>query len=95
MLKRENKNSDKPVQEWIGGKYEDCAVVLKVGDNYFGGFSGLVDADGKAMVKLRNGLTEAKLIWGLAKVRDYIRRLKDRGYEARAYRIIVDREIQV
>jgi hypothetical protein len=93
--KRERKRSDKPIQAWVGGRYEDCSVVLKIGDNYFGGFSGLTDTDGRSMVKLRNGLTEAKLMWGLAKVRDYIRRLHDRGYDAKAYRITASREVVV
>jgi hypothetical protein len=93
--KREDKKSDKLVQDWIGGRYEDCAVVLKIGENYFGGFSGMTAADGRSLVKIRNGLAEAKVIWGLAKVRDYVRRLKDRGYDAKAYRISVDNEIDV
>jgi hypothetical protein len=70
-------------------------VVLVVGTIYFGGFSGKTGDDGKSLVKLRTGLTEAKLIWGLSKVRDYIRRLKDRGYEAHACRIVIDKPIDV
>jgi len=36
--------------------------VLKIGDKFFGGFSGKTAADGKSLTKIRNGLTEAKLV---------------------------------
>jgi hypothetical protein len=69
--KREHKKSDKLFQEWISGRYEDCAVVLKIGENYFGGFSGMTAADGRSLAKIRNGLAEAKVIWGL-RVSDWV-----------------------
>jgi hypothetical protein len=92
---REVKKSGKQVQDWIGGTYEDASVVLMIGNEYFGGFSGKTDASGKSIVKIRKGLTEAKSIWGLQKVRDYVRRLEDRGFSPKAYRICVCKQINL
>jgi hypothetical protein len=92
---RDTRKSDRPVHDWVGVRYKDCTVILVIGTKFFGGFSGKTGEDGQSMVKLRTGLSEAKLIWGLAKVRDYVRRLKDRGFEAHAYRLVIDRQIDI
>ena len=92
---REIRKSGKPLQNWVGGTYEDSAVILMVGNEHFAGFSGKTGTSGQSLTKLRKGLPEAKLIWGLNKVRDYVRRLKDRGFCAKAYRIVVVTQIEL
>lgn len=79
-------------------KHATTAIVIKVGDEYFAGFSGgpgMTKAE--TLTKLRPGLCEAKLIGGnnTGKAADYIRRLTDKGYEATAYEVQISKQLTI
>lgn len=65
-------------QEEGNAEFRLTAYAIRIGEQWFAGFS--AKPGRLATLKIRDGLCDAKLIWGEAKAIQYIDRLSQRGH---------------
>lgn len=65
-------------QDEVKAAFQVSAYAIRIGDQWFAGFS--AKPGRLSTLKLRDGLCDAKLIWGKGKAIEYIQRLGQRGH---------------